>query len=74
MFIDIPYSPRFLTREDHFGEMQEAHSISHYEGVFEEISTDRIGKGRRCMSNGKKNKIRPHVNDKLRSEGYTPIG
>jgi hypothetical protein len=72
-FIDVPYLPRFVTREDHFGEMQEAHSVSHYENVFGEVSTDSIGKGRSNMSSTEKDKIRPHIGEVLRTEGYNPV-
>lgn len=72
-FIDVPYSSRLITRDDHHGEMQEARSVPHYNGVFGEISTDPIGKGRKNMSREDKATIRPHISDALRSEGYDPI-
>jgi len=73
-FVDVSYSPRLIAREGHYGELQAARSIPHYEKVFGEISTDSIGKGRKNMSSAEKDKVRPHIDEVLQSEGYNPIG
>jgi hypothetical protein len=72
-FIGVSYSPDLIAREDHYSELQEARFAPHYQEVFEEISTDSIGKGRSNMSSSEKEKISPHINEVLRSEGYNPI-
>ena len=43
-----------LTRSDHYSEMKTAQSLSHYENVFESITTDSIGKGRKNLNSEQK--------------------
>jgi hypothetical protein len=69
-FINVEYKKKMLYRSDHHNEMQESHSISHYEKVFKPISTQSIGKGRRALSNGEKCSIAPIVDPMLVRLGY----
>ena len=71
-FIDLLYEDNMLLRTDHYDEMEEAQSVGHYEKVFEEISTDSIGKGRRNLSAEQKATLAPLIDDELMRYGYDP--
>ena len=53
-FIKLSYKRHMLTRSDHYSEMKTAQSLSHYENVFESITTDSIGKGRKNLNSEQK--------------------
>jgi hypothetical protein len=72
-FIDVLYRDDLLSRTDHYDELKKAQSISHYENVFESISTVSIGKGRRNLTTAQKEKIAPVIGDELVRQGYAPV-
>ena len=72
-FVGLAYDNDVLSRTDHYDEMQEAQSVSHYENAFESISTESIGKGRRNLTSAQKEKVAPVIGEELLRQGYDPV-
>ena len=72
-FIDLPYDEAFVSRTEHYDEMNEAQSVAHYEKAFESISTDSIGKGRESMGPEQKREIAPLLDQELSRQGYSTV-
>lgn len=53
--------------------MPEVASLAYYGNVFEPVTTDNIGKGRRNLTQSQKQKIAPVIGDELIRQGYEPI-
>lgn len=72
-FVDLAYESEMLSRTDHYEEMGRAQEVSYFQNVFGSITSENIGKGRRSLGTGQKEKISPLIDDVLSRFGYEPI-
>ncbi len=72
-FIDLTYEAEMLSRSDHYDEMERAKSVDYFQNIFESITTQNIGKGRRNLSKEKKEKISQLIDGKLSYFGYKHV-
>jgi hypothetical protein len=72
-FIDINFRSKWLKRTDHFNEIDEVAGLEHHVNVFDPISSEHVGKGRREMSEEQLDYLDTLVRKECITLGYDSI-
>jgi len=72
-FLGLDFQSSWFNRTDHYDEIDEVTRRDHHANVFEPISTEHVGKGRRELSAETLYRLDSLIGEKVEQLGYEPI-